>query len=66
MGSDKWDPPHTIRMPDQLWNDLAEAAADAGHDRSSLLRAYARRYVAAWKGRRAKGDHGPGSSDTGW
>jgi hypothetical protein len=65
MGSEEWDPPHTIRMPRQLWEDLAEAAAaDHGKDRSTVLRDYARRYVAAWKGRQAKGDHDPGSSGT--
>lgn len=55
MAEEEWDPPHTIRMPKQLWEDLAQAAADRGHDRSSLLRDYARRYVAAWKGRQPKG-----------
>lgn len=51
MAEDEWDPPIAVRMPKQLAKDLAEAAAANGKDRSTVLRDYARRYVAAWKGR---------------
>jgi hypothetical protein len=55
---DDWDPVRPVRMSDQLWDDLAKAAADDhGKDRSTVLRDYARRYVAAWKGRQPKSDH---------
>jgi len=57
MGEEDWDKGRLIRVPDQLWDDFAEACADRNLQRSQVLRAYMRRYVAAWKGRQAKGDH---------
>lgn len=51
---DKWESKHVVRAPDQLWKDFGEACADKGTDRSSALRAYMRRYTAAWKGRRGR------------
>lgn len=33
---------HTIRMDDELWKRLGEAAERAGTDRSTLLREFAR------------------------
>lgn len=61
MTKDDWDPIRPIRMPDQLWEDLGLAATEKGLDRATVLRDYARRYVAAWKGRQPKGDHDPTS-----
>jgi len=58
-----WDPPRRVRASDNLWREFGLAAAANNRKRSDLLRDYMRRYVAAWKGRQAKGDH-DGSSDT--
>jgi metal-responsive CopG/Arc/MetJ family transcriptional regulator len=51
-------------MPDKLWEEFGECAADQGRDRSTIARDLIRRHVAAWKGRRPKPDHDDGSSDT--
>lgn len=65
MAPEDWDKPRLIRMPQTLWDELAEAAADDhGKDRSTVLRDYARRYVAAWKGRQPKPPHDDGSDGT--
>lgn len=58
---DKWETKHVVRAPDPLWNEFGEACADDGRTRSVVLRAYMRRYVAAWKGRSSKPDHDDGS-----
>jgi hypothetical protein len=60
---DKWESKHVVRAPDSLWTEFGEACADSGRTRSVVLRAYMRRYVAAWKGRQAKGDHDADSSE---
>jgi hypothetical protein len=59
MGEEDWDKPRLIRMPDDLWQEFARAAVEDAHDRdrSTIVRDYVRRYVAAWKGRQPKGDH---------
>jgi hypothetical protein len=57
MGEDDWDKGRLIRVPEKLWDDFAEACADQGLQRAQVLRAYMRRYVAAWKGR--QGSRGP-------
>lgn len=65
MGEEDWDKGRLVRFPDKLWDELAEAAADdGGKDRSRVLRDYARRYVAAWKGRKGKPGHDARSDDT--
>lgn len=64
MGEEDWDKPRLVRMPDKLWADLQKAAAADGRDRSTVLRDYARRYVAAWKGRQPKPDHDAPSGDS--
>ncbi len=60
---DKWESKHVIRAPDPLWDAFGDACADAGQTRSGAIRAYMRRYVAAWKGRQPKGDHDASSCD---
>jgi hypothetical protein len=57
MGEEDWDKGRLIRVPDQLWDDFADACADHNLQRAQVLRAYMRRYVAAWKGRQATGGH---------
>lgn len=41
-----------LRASVRLWREFGEACAADGKTRSAVLRAYMRRYVAAWKGRR--------------
>lgn len=45
-------PLHKLRAPARLWREFGEACEANGTDRSTVLRTYMRRYVAAWKGRR--------------
>jgi predicted DNA-binding protein len=52
-----WDPIERFRLPQELRDDFARAAAAEGRTKSEILRTYVRRYVAAWKGRQARGDH---------
>lgn len=64
MASDEWDKPRPIRMPDKLWDEFGECAADQGRDRSTIARDLIRRHVAAWKGRKAKGELGDHDADS--
>ena len=50
-------PLHKFRAPLRLWREFGEACEARNTDRSKVLVAYMRRYVAAWKGRQPKGDH---------
>lgn len=50
-------PLHKLRAPLRLWQEFGQACEEQGTDRSTVLRAYMRRYVAAWKGRRPKPGH---------
>lgn len=45
-------PLHKLRAPVRLWREFGEACEANGTDRSTVLRTYMRRYVAAWKGRK--------------
>jgi len=47
-------PLHKLRAPARLWREFGEACEANGTDRSTVLRTYMRRYVAAWKGRQGK------------
>lgn len=60
MGEEDWDKGRLIRVPESLWIEFGEAVDDNDRDRSTVLRSYMRRYVAAWKGRKGK----PGHDDT--
>lgn len=48
-------PLHKLRAPLRLWQEFGEACEANGTDRSTVLRTYMRRYVAAWKGRKGRG-----------
>lgn len=44
-------PIQRLRAPARLWNEFGAACEANNTDRSTVLRTYMRRYVAAWKGR---------------
>lgn len=47
-------PIQRLRAPAKLWKEFGEACEANGTDRSTVLRTYMRRYVAAWKGRKGR------------
>ncbi len=64
MPADDWDPVQRFRAPAKLWREFGEACAADGQKRSTVLRTYMRRYVAAWKGRQPKPGHDARSDDS--
>lgn len=58
-------PTRPIRVDLTEWDEFGAACEAQGTDRSSVIRAYMRRYTAAWKGRRGRTGDTPTPEDHG-
>ncbi len=47
-------PIQKLRASKQLWTEFGDACEAQGTDRSTVLRTYMRRHVAAWRGRQER------------